>query len=100
METNQVVLSGVVIEVDSQRTSPGGVAHKRFVLQHRSRQVEAGQPREVFCRVPVELRGDLVSVMAVEVNDRVEVQGFLARASYKDDSGMKLILHAVQVRKV
>ena len=100
METNQVVISGVVIEVDAQRTSPGGIAHKRFVLQHRSRQVEAGQPREVFCRLPVELRGKLVGGVAIDVNDRVEVQGFLARASYKDDSGMKLILHATNLLKV
>ena len=100
MEKNQVIITGVVIEVESQRVSPGGVAHQRFMLQHRSRQEEAGQPREVFCRLLTELRGDLVAkAQPLEVNDRIEVSGFLARASYKDDSGTKLILHASDVRK-
>lgn len=100
MEKNQVVITGVVIEVESQRVSPGGVAHQRFVLQHRSRQEEAGQPREVFCRILVELRGELVAkTQPLAVNDRIEVTGFLARASYKDDTGSKLILHADKVQR-
>ncbi|PIE41202.1 MAG: primosomal replication protein N [Gammaproteobacteria bacterium] len=100
METNQAIISGVVIEVESQRTSPGGVAHQRFMLQHRSRQEEAGQPREVFCRILVEIRGERVArAQPLAVNDRVEVQGFLDRSSYKDNTGTRLILHAQQLRK-
>ena len=100
MEKNQVVISGVVIEVESQRVSPGGVAHQRIMLQHRSRQEEAGQPREVFCRLLTELRGELVDkVQPLQVNDRIEVSGFLARASYKDDTGTRLVLHATDIRK-
>lgn len=94
------MITGVVIEVESQRVSPGGVAHQRFMLQHRSRQEEAGKPREVFCRLLAELRGELVAkAQPLQVNDRVEVSGFLARASYKDDTGTRLILHATSVRK-
>lgn len=101
METNQVIISGVVIEVESQRVSPGGIAHQRIVMQHRSRQEEAGQPREVFCRIVVEMRGELVaSSQPLAVNDRIEVNGFLDRASYKDDTGSKLILHAKGIRKI
>ncbi|MDX1693055.1 MAG: primosomal replication protein N [Ketobacteraceae bacterium] len=93
-------MTGVVIEVESQRVSPGGVAHQRIMLQHRSRQEEAGKPREVFCRLLTELRGDLVSkAQPLAVNDRVEVSGFLARSGYKDETGTKLILHATDIRK-
>lgn len=100
METNQAIISGVVIEVESQRISPGGVAHQRFMLQHRSRQEEAGQPREVFCRILVEIRGNMVAqAQPLAVNDRVEVQGFMDRSSYKDDTGTKLILHAQSLSK-
>lgn len=100
MEQNQVVITGVVIEVESQRVSPGGVAHQRIMLQHRSRQEEAGQPREVFCRLLTELRGELVArAQPLQVNDRIEVRGFLARASYKDDTGTRLVLHATDIRK-
>lgn len=100
MEKNQVVITGVVIEVESQRVSPGGVAHQRIMLQHRSRQEEAGQPREVFCRLLTELRGELVArAQPLQVNDRIEVSGFLARASYKDDTGTRLVLHATDIRK-
>jgi primosomal replication protein N len=70
------------------------------MLQHRSRQEEAGQPREVFCRLLTELRGELVEkVQPLQVNDRIEVSGFLARASYKDDTGTRLVLHATDIRK-
>ena len=100
MEKNQVTITGVVIEVESQRVSPGGVAHQRIMLQHRSRQEEAGQPREVFCRLLTELRGDLISKSPpLAVNDRIEVTGFLARSSYKDDTGTRLILHATNISK-
>jgi primosomal replication protein N len=100
VEKNQVVITGVVIEVESQRVSPGGVAHQRIMLQHRSRQEEAGQPREVFCRLLTELRGELVArAQPLQVNDRIEVSGFLARASYKDDTGTRLVLHATDIRK-
>jgi len=100
VEKNQVVITGVVIEVESQRVSPGGVAHQRIMLQHRSRQEEAGQPREVFCRLLTELRGELVEkAQPLQVNDRIEVCGFMARASYKDDTGTRLVLHATDIRK-
>ncbi|MCG8668065.1 MAG: primosomal replication protein N [Pseudomonadales bacterium] len=101
MEINQAVISGVVIDVESQRISPGGIAHQRFTLQHRSRQEQAGQPREVFCRILVEMRGDLVAqVQPIAVNDRLKVEGFWDRSSYKDDTASKLILHAQQLQKL
>lgn len=101
MEINQAAISGVVIEVESQRTSPGGIAHQRFMLQHRSRQEQVGQPREVFCRILVEMRGDLVAqAQPIAVNDRLKVEGFWDRASYKDDMASKLILHAQKVQKL
>lgn len=100
MELNQVVISGVIIEVEPQRYSPGGIAHQRLLVQHRSRQEEAGRPREVFCRILVEARGELTKhSQSLAVNDRVQVTGFLDRSSYKDDTGSKLILHATEIRK-
>lgn len=106
MEVNQVHISGVVVAVEPLRVSPGGIAHHRFVLQHRSRQEEVGEPREVFCRIWVEMRGTsaanvdgLEGLEGIGVNDRVKVEGFLDRSGYKDDTGTKLVLHATRLQR-
>lgn len=99
MEINQLVLSGTVTETKGLRYTPAGVPHYSFMLEHRSRQEEAGAPREVLCRIKVEARGQEITSQCenLSVSDRVQVTGFLARASYKDTSATQLVLHAQQV---
>lgn len=99
MESNQLVLSGTVTEIDGLRYTPAGVPHCSFMLEHRSRQEEAGAPREVLCRIKVEARGQEITVQCenLSVSDRVLVTGFLSRISYKDTSATRLVLHAQQI---
>lgn len=96
METNQLVLSGTVTELSGVRYTPAGVPHQNFMLEHRSRQEEAGAPREVLCRIKVEARGEgIVAALAtLAVSDRVKVTGFVARSHYKDTAATRLVLHA------
>ncbi len=96
---NQLVISGTVAELKGQRYSPAGIPHFRFLLEHRSRQEQVGVPREVKCRLEVEARGDQLTqpLMQLQVGDRVEVTGFLARQNYKDSSATYLILHAQKI---
>ena len=99
MEINQLVLSGTVTETEGLRYTPAGVPHYSFMLEHRSRQEEAGAPREVLCRIKVEARGQAITAQceSLSVSDRVLVTGFLSRVSYKDTSATRLVLHAQQI---
>lgn len=99
METNQLVLSGIVTELFGLRYTPAGVPHLSFMLEHRSRQEEAGAAREVLCRIKVEARGEAITstLHALAVSDRVTVTGFLARSNYKDSAATRLVLHAQQI---
>lgn len=105
MERNEVSLTGVVVDVHELRMSPAGVAHQRWLLQHRSKQVEASQPREVVCRIWVEARGQLVADVdalcgGLAINQRLEITGFLARSSASDHEGTQLVLHASHVKRL
>jgi len=95
VEQNSLTLSGVLAEIESVRLSPAGVPHQRVWLEHRSRQVEAGHPREVVVRLEVELRGQAVGRFArlLVQGQRVLVEGFLDRSGHRDD-GRRLVLHA------
>jgi len=99
VEINQLVLSGIVTEIKGLRYTPAGVPHYSFMLEHRSRQEEAGVAREVLCRIKVEARGQEITSQCenLSASDRVVVTGFLSRASYKDTSATQLVLHAQQL---
>lgn len=100
MEHNTITLSGVILEVSDIRVTPAGIPHQRFLLEHRSRQVEADHPREAFCRVPVELRGAIVRSARplLEVGRRVVVSGFVDRFNYKDEAASRFVLHAQTIK--
>lgn len=99
METNQLVLSGTVTELSGLRYTPAGVPHQSFLLEHRSRQEEAGAAREVLCHIKVEVRGEAINadLKALVVSDRVIATGFLARSHYKDTDSTRLVLHAQHI---
>lgn len=100
MEHNTITLSGIILEVSDVRITPAGIPHRRFLLEHRSRQVEANHPREVFCRLPVELRGEAVRMAQplLQVGERVVVAGFIDRFGYKDEAASRFVLHAQTVK--
>jgi len=99
VETNHLVLSGIVTELESLRYTPAGVPHQSFLLEHRSRQEEAGAAREVLCHIKVEARGEAITAGLKHLarGDRVIVTGFLARSHYKDTDSTRLVLHAQQI---
>lgn len=64
----------------------------RFCIEHQSIQVEAGNEREVACRVNAVAVGDIAaSVPAAGSDQQVAVRGFLCRTGLKDE---RLVLHA------
>lgn len=93
MEQNSLQISGILEKQYPPRVSPAGVAHQDFLLQHRSRQREAGSAREARLVLTVHCAGELVQqLQALQLGDRVLVTGFLALASYRDTE--KVVLHA------
>jgi len=98
-ETNRLTITGTVVEVGSRRVSPAGIPQQRLTLEHRSRQVEAGMPREARCRLDVKVAGEELGrlMKTLAVGQQVEVEGFLARAGYKG-SEASIVLHATGIR--
>lgn len=99
METNQLVLSGTIVELENLRYTPAGVPFQTFLLEHRSRQEEAGAAREVQCRLKVEARGEAITanLQHLAQGQRIVVTGFLARSHYKDADSIRLVLHAQHI---
>lgn len=99
MEANHLVITGLVLDVGRSRVSPAGIPQHRITIEHRSRQVEAGIPREARCQLDVKIAGDELSAMArtLVVGQRIEVEGFLTRAGFKG-SDVGIVVHATRIR--
>jgi len=99
VEQNTVRLSGTVRELKALRTSPAGVEHRELVLEHRSRQVLAGQMREVRALVIIKISGrePMAVVEGLIPGNRIIVTGLLAQASHHDVQ--QLLIHAQTIEK-
>jgi len=98
-ETNRLTITGQVVYVGSRRVSPAGIPQQRITIEHRSRQVEAGIPREARCRIDVKIAGEDFSGMArtLSIGQQVEVEGFLTRSGFKG-SEASIVVHATGMR--
>jgi len=81
---NSFQIDGVLSELGVLRYSPGGVPVMSGRIEHRSRQVEAGVPREVGLELSVVAVGDKAKLLAaVRLGSHVRLAGFLAARSLK-----------------
>ncbi|MCB1837892.1 MAG: primosomal replication protein N [Alcanivoracaceae bacterium] len=100
-QQNCCVLTGQIAEIEPVRYTPAGVPRLRVWLEHRSRQEEAGTPREVHARLAVILAGTLTdSASGLNVGDQVRVEGFISRAGLKGDAKDRLQLHAQSLSRL
>jgi len=77
------------------------VPRQRLWLEHRSRQEEAGHPREVQARLAVLLTGSLAEdAKALTVGDQIRVEGFICRAGLKGEARDRLQLHAQSLSRL
>ncbi|AWX13838.1 primosomal replication protein N [Mergibacter septicus] len=91
-------LIGKVASHLKHNTSPSGIEHCRFWLEHRSEQIEAGLSRKAWCKIPVQLSGKYLTskTQSITVGSNILVKGFLT--SHKTQSGIfQLVLHAEQI---
>lgn len=89
------MLAGTVVRGPELRHSPAGIPIARFLLEHRSRQSEAGMSREAVCTLPVIVSGTQLqdTVRALAKGAQVRASGFLARANHRRGA-FQLVLHA------
>ena len=73
---------------------------QRIWLEHRSRQEEAGQPREVQARLAVILTGEQTEAFGLTVGDQIRVEGFISRAGLKGEARDRLQLHAQSLSRL
>lgn len=98
---NRVVVSGRLHKLAQLRTTPAGIPIARFVLEHRSRRQEAGQMRDVECRLTVIASGaDLTAGLGqLPAGSWLKVTGFLSRAGYRAPAS-HVELHALNIETV
>lgn len=98
---NRLIIAGQLRKAAEVRTTPAGIRIARFVLAHRSRQPEAGQLRDVECRIAVVASGDalVAGVERLPAGTWVRVSGFISRAGYRAPD-MRTELHALEILTV
>ena len=98
---NQLVFTGQLHKVAELRSTPAGIPIARFVLAHRSRRTEAGQLRDVECRLSVVASGEplAATVKALPAGAWLKVTGFLSRAGYRAPDS-RIELHALTIQAV
>ncbi len=98
---NQLVLQGALLKAPKRSTSPAGVPHCFFEIEHRSNQLEAGFNRQAWLRLGVVVSGEASQHLThdLSIGSQVRVSGFLT--SHKTSSGLgRLVLHANHIEKI
>lgn len=91
LETNNLVIQGEVVQIETLRYTPAGIPLLSLVLRHLSEQVEAGMQRRVECDVNAMVVGPLAEKsQSIKVGDQLKASGFLAKRSLKST---QLVLH-------
>jgi len=100
LQENSLVLTGVVVKTPKQSTSPAGIVHSQFSIDHKSSQNEAGLNRQAFVRIQVVVTGELSRLTReLVVGQGVKVSGFINRHESRNGNPL-LVLHAQQIQMI
>lgn len=99
-QENCLVLIGEVVRTPKQSTSPAGISHSQFSMDHKSIQNEAGMNRQAFVRIQVVATGDLSHLTRELIAGNViKVTGFINRHESRNGNPL-LALHAQQIEMI
>jgi len=101
MKENCLVLVGQVIQSPSLSTSPAGIHHCQFLLEHRSMQQEADMNRQAFVRIQVVATGQWSQNLTRDLiaSCKVKVTGFINRHESRNGQP-SLVLHAQHIEMI
>jgi primosomal replication protein N len=81
---NRFVVDGELVELDSLRYTPAGVARIALKIRNVSTQQEAGMPRQVQCEIPALALGAAARQASnLQIGQRVKAEGFIAQRSLR-----------------
>ena len=99
-QENCLMLTGSVVRTAKQSTTPAGIVHSQFSIDHKSIQSEAGMSRQAFVRIQVVATGDLSHLTReLVVGQYVKVSGFINRHESRNGNPL-LVLHAQQIQMI
>ncbi|XQW85534.1 primosomal replication protein N [Thalassotalea piscium] len=100
MINNCLVLVGEVLKAPKFSTSPAGIEHCQFTIDHKSIQQEAGMSRQAFVRIQVVATSEL-SLLTRELmsGSNIKVTGFINRHESRNGNPL-LVLHAQQIEMI
>ncbi|GAA5215665.1 primosomal replication protein N [Corallincola platygyrae] len=98
---NRLVLTGTVATAPSTTSSPTGIPHCEFGLEHQSQQMEAGMGRRAWCYLSVVASGREIQPQTLNLTkgSTARVIGFLSHHRTPNGVG-KLVLHAQQIEMI
>ena len=101
MLENCLVLVGEVVKTPKISTSPAGIVHCQFSMDHKSIQVEAGMNRQAFVRIQVVLTGQLSQNLTRDLiaGCKIKVTGFINRHETRNGNPL-LVLHAQNIELI
>lgn len=101
MLDNCLVLVGEVVKTPKISTSPAGIVHCQFSMDHKSIQVEAGMNRQAFVRIQVVLTGQLSQNLTRDLiaGCKIKVTGFINRHETRNGNSL-LVLHAQNIELI
>lgn len=80
---NRLSVDGELVELDSLRYTPAGVARIALKIRHASTQLEAGIARHVQCDIPALALGAAAQqANNLQLGQRVKAEGFWLSAVY------------------
>ena len=98
---NTLVLVGNVVKVPKLSSSPAGIHHCQFSIEHRSMQTEAEMNRQAFVRMQVVATGEWSQHLTRELTEgiAIKVTGFLNRHETRNGTPL-LVLHAQKIEMI
>jgi len=98
---NCLVMMGTVVKKPKTSTSPAGIQHCQFSIDHHSIQNEAGMNRQAFVRIQVVATGDMSQHLTRDLTEgsNIKVTGFINRHESRNGNPL-LVLHAQQIEMI
>ncbi len=95
------MLVGTVVKRPKTSTSPAGIQHCQFSMDHHSIQNEAGMNRQAFVRIQVVATGDMSQHLTRDLTEgsNIKVTGFINRHESRNGNPL-LVLHAQQIEMI